>query len=199
MRPSDPWNVNIHYDRRLADLVPAGAQTVLDVGCGDGFLAAAVTERAPHVVGFDRDAGVLGRARARFADAPVSWILGDAADPPFVPGSFDAVLSNAALHHLPDTHAALTNLAALVRPGGVLAVVGFARPGLRGLPWEAFTFVNRGVMIRLRGKWEHTAPIQWPPPHTYHELRQIAREALPGVRFRRLLLGRHLFVWHRPG
>src|SRR5689334_18947200 len=31
-----PWNVNIHYDARLADCVPAAAAAVLDVGCGDG-------------------------------------------------------------------------------------------------------------------------------------------------------------------
>jgi 2-polyprenyl-3-methyl-5-hydroxy-6-metoxy-1,4-benzoquinol methylase len=37
---AEPWNVNIHYDATLAGCVPATARSVLDVGCGDGFLAA---------------------------------------------------------------------------------------------------------------------------------------------------------------
>ncbi|KNX39007.1 class I SAM-dependent methyltransferase [Luteipulveratus halotolerans] len=198
MRNGKPWNVNIHYDDRLAALVPPGAQRVLDVGCGDGFLAAQLATRVPRVVALDRDAGVLDRARERFADAEVVWVRGDATAPPYADATFDAVLSNATFHHLPDAAESLKTLAALVRPGGVLGIVGFARPGLRGLPAEAVTLAARGVANRRWGKWEHTAPIHWPPPHTYAELDAIARKTLPGGRSRRLLLGRHLLVWRRP-
>lgn len=152
------WNVNIHYDARLADCVPAAAAAVLDVGCGDGFLAARLARRVPRVVAIDIDGPVLGRARARFPDVPVAWCQGDILTHPLETGSFDAVLSNAMLHHLPDTRAALRRLSQLVRPGGTLAVVGFARPGWRELPWAATSFVARGVAIQVRGKWEHTAP-----------------------------------------
>jgi len=111
-----PWNVNIHYDARLAHCVPAAATSVLDVGCGDGFLAARLARRVPRVVAIDIDGPVLGRARARFPDAPVTWCQGDILTHPLEAGSFDAVLSNAMLHHLPDTRAALRRLSELVRP-----------------------------------------------------------------------------------
>ncbi len=42
-----PWNANIHYDGRLEACVPASAASVLDVGCGDGFLAARLARRVP--------------------------------------------------------------------------------------------------------------------------------------------------------
>src|SRR5215472_9816757 len=58
------WNANIHYDRRLAACVPAAAGTVLDAGCGDGFLAARLARRVPLMTAIDIDAAVLGRARA---------------------------------------------------------------------------------------------------------------------------------------
>jgi methylase of polypeptide subunit release factors len=53
---ADLWNVNIHYDARLAACVPATARSVLDVGCGDGFLAARLVGQVPLVVAIDVDA-----------------------------------------------------------------------------------------------------------------------------------------------
>jgi SAM-dependent methyltransferase len=138
---------------------------------------------------------VLGRARARFPDATVSWCRGDVLTHPLEAGSYDAVVSNTALHHLGDTRAALLRLGQLVRPGGVLAVVGFARMQWRDWPWAVAAFVARVIAIRVRPKWEHTAPTVWPPPDTYRQLRQVARQALPGSRIRRLLLGRYLLIW----
>jgi ubiquinone/menaquinone biosynthesis C-methylase UbiE len=58
----------------------------------------------------------------------VTWCHGDVLTHPLKPGSFDAVLSNAALHRLPDGQAALHRLSRLVRPGGTLAIVGFPAP-----------------------------------------------------------------------
>ena len=95
-RMDGPWNANIHYDTRLAACVPAAAKAVLDVGCGDGFLAARLARHVPFVVAIDRDAPVLGRARARFPEAPVTWRHGDILTHPLEAESFDAVLSNAA-------------------------------------------------------------------------------------------------------
>lgn len=47
----EPWNANIHYDRRLDACVPETARSVLDVGCGDGFLAARLARRLTHSPG----------------------------------------------------------------------------------------------------------------------------------------------------
>ena len=93
-----PWNVNIHYDGKLDSLVPATAGSVLDVGCGDGFLAARLSRRVPQVVALDIDRPVLDRARARFPNAPVTWQHGDVLTDVVTPPMFDAVVSNATLH-----------------------------------------------------------------------------------------------------
>ena len=192
------WNVNIHYDARLAACVPASAAAVLDVGCGDGFLAARLALRVPVVVAIDIDTPVLGRARARFPDAPVTWRHGDGLTHPLERESFDAVLSNAALHHLPDARTALRRLSQLVRPGGTLAIVGFTRTEWRDWPWAVTAFISLGAAIRLHGKWEHTAPQAWPARDTFRQLRQAAREILPGARIRHLLMGRYLLTWTCP-
>lgn len=194
----EPWNANIHYDRRLDACVPETARSVLDVGCGDGFLSARLARRVPRVVGLDTDAAVLERARARFPDAKVSWQRGDVLTHPFAPGSFDAVVSNATLHHLPDAEVALRRMAGLVRPGGTLAVVGFARMEPRDRPWYALALLSLGVANRVRGKWEHTAPQVWPPRDSVRELREVLREVTPGARISRLVMGRYLIRWRAP-
>ena len=192
---AEPWNINIHYDRKLDKCVPSEAASALEVGCGDGFLAARLSQRIPGVVAVDADEPVLARAKQRFPTAPVTWRHGDILDLADELGEFDAVVSNATLHHLPDTRVALACLRGLVTPGGTLALVTFARPGWRYLPWALATLVIRGVAIRLRGKWEHSAPTVWPPGFTVAELRSHVRAELPGARVSLLPLGRVFVRW----
>lgn len=194
-----PWNINIHYDALLEAKVPRAARRVLDVGCGDGFLAARLAGRVPDVTALDVDEPVLQRARARFAAAPVRWLQGDVMTAVLPRAGFDAVVSNAALHHIDDTRAALQCLADLVRPRGTLAVVTFVKPSLRNGLWHLTSWVACGVANRIKGKWEHTAPIKWPPAATLHELRDDTRAMLPGAQVRRLLYGRALIWWRAPG
>lgn len=192
-----PWNVNIHYDRLLAELAPPGSR-VLDIGCGDGFLSARLVDRGCEVVALDADADVLDRARERWVDDAIDWVHADVRSRPFPANSFDVVLSNAALHHLTDTGRALRLLGDLVRPGGRLGIVGFARNGPLDWPMSLVGSVGIFIAVRARGKWEHSAPIAWPPPSTYGGVRRVSRRVLPGRRFRRLWLGRYLLTWRCP-
>ena len=195
---AEPWNINIHYDGKLDASVSPDAASVLEVGCGDGFLAARLSKRIPDVVAVDADAPVLERAKQRFPGAAVKWRCGDILVIAGELGRFDAVVSNATLHHLPDTRAALACLRGLVGPGGTLALVTFARPGWRHLPWALATLVIRGIAIRVRGKWEHSAPTVWPPGDTVAELRRHVRAELPDAQVSLLPLGRVFVRWQAP-
>ncbi len=194
-----PWNINIHYDALLDSTVPPGTRRVLDVGCGDGFLAARLARRIPDVAALDVDVPVLHRAQARFADAPIRWVPGDVMTTDLPEAGFDAVVSNAALHHVADTGAGLRRLADLLSPGGTLVIVTFVRPSLRNALWHLTSMVACAVVNHVKGKWEHTAPIKWPPPQTLRQLRAQVHASLPGGRVRRLLYGRVLITWRAPG
>ena len=151
------------------------------------------------MVALDADAGVLERARHRWRGRRIDWIHDDLLTVDLPLNSFDVVLSNATLHHLPDEGEALTRLAALTRPNGRLGVVGFARNGFWDWPMSLVGAALLGINIRWHGgKWEHTAPIVWPPALTYGETRRVARAVLPGCVFRRLWLGRFLITWTKP-
>src|SRR3984957_16201105 len=119
------WNQNVHYQPVILNAVPPGCQTALDVGCGDGLLAARLAERCAEVTGIDRDPRMIAQARAQQARARTTFIEADFLTHPFPEASFDFVCANTSLHHM-DFTAALTTMARLLRPGGRLAVVGLA-------------------------------------------------------------------------
>ena len=171
---------------------------VLDVGCGDGILSGdLVRAGVSTVIGLDRDAGVLARARQLHHALNITWVLGDIHEQAFEPDSFDAVVSVAALHHM-DAASSLTRFAQLTKPGGVVAVVGLAASEWHDLPLAAAAFVARQLGGLTWGRWEHTAPAVWPPPLTYGDMKRLSARVLPGVRYQRHLLGRYSLVWRKP-
>jgi len=103
------------YGRDLLSLleVPAPA-CVIDVGCGTGVHAAELAARGYDVVGVDLDAAMLERARVEHPE--VTFLAGDV-QTLHLDRRFDAAISNAALHWMPDQAAALRAIRALLRPG----------------------------------------------------------------------------------
>ncbi|OZC56592.1 SAM-dependent methyltransferase [Rhodococcus sp. 06-621-2] len=192
------WNHNIHYHRLVLDAVPAGARTALDVGTGNGLLAADLHRLIREVTGIDLDRSVLDDARRE--DPSVHWLHGDVLDQRLLPAaSFDVVTSVATMHHFPDLEQALHRFAELTAPGGVVALVGVARSSRPGdALYDAAGVVQHQWYSRRYGVWEHSAPTLWPPRHTYAEVRATAARMLPGMRWTRLPLWRYAVTWTKP-
>jgi SAM-dependent methyltransferase len=187
------WNHNIHYHSVVLDAVPLDALSALDVGCGEGMLSRALRTVVPSVTGIDLHRPSLEAARSYGDD--IDYVEGDFFEHPLE--TYDVVASVATLHHV-DARKGLQRLADLVRPGGVLVVIGLARPhGLRDVP-HTVAGLAAGIPLRLvKGKWDHPSPIVWPPPVTYTEMRTLAGE-LPGSVYRRHLLYRYSITWQKP-
>jgi SAM-dependent methyltransferase len=198
------WSHNAHYHPLVLGAVPPGARRALDAGCGTGALARELRRRVPHCVGLDRDAPTLARARALDGGVDrvdgVDLVLGDLRRPPFRPGSFDLVAAVAVLHHV-DARTGLRCLAGLLRPGGVLVVVGLARSDRPAdlLPELAAAVAHRAVTrVGRRRPVDQDAPTV-PPGETWAGTRRTVREVLPGARFRRHLYWRWSATWTAPG
>ena len=110
-------------DAAVLDAIGApGAGRLLDVGCGEGWLARALTARGFDVVGIDGSAGLVEAARRAGGDTFRHLTYADAeADPASLGGPFDTVVCNFAL--LAESIAPLlASLRAATSPGGRLIV-----------------------------------------------------------------------------
>ncbi|GAA4911991.1 class I SAM-dependent methyltransferase [Streptomonospora salina] len=106
-----------HGDDLLGELAPRPGERILDAGCGTGELTAALADAGADVVGVDASPEMIDRARVRFPHLDLR--VADVRELDVEPG-FDAVLSNAVLHWIPEASAAASSMAAALRPGGRL-------------------------------------------------------------------------------
>jgi len=99
---------------------------ILDVGCGTGDDARAISGQAPgvSVTGIDASEDKIREARARTLGLPrpVDFRLGDAYALPFDDEAFDACRADRVFHHLVDPQTALAEMARVTRPGGRVVV-----------------------------------------------------------------------------
>ena len=108
----------------LADIqFPAGAR-VLEVGCGTGVLTRVIA-RWPgvgEVVGVDPAPSLLSRARALATELPnIRFEEADGRSLPFDAHSFDVVVFDSTLSHVPEPERALAEAHRVLRPLGWLA------------------------------------------------------------------------------
>jgi SAM-dependent methyltransferase len=117
---SVPWQV---WLQGLVE-IPEGGD-VLEVGCGTGLLWTIgwTSEESDFSLTLsDLSAGMVAETTpvVQTKIANVMGLAADAQDLPFADASFDLVIANQMLYHVPDPTTALREFARVLRPGGVL-------------------------------------------------------------------------------
>ena len=150
--------------RRLRGSLKPGAR-VLDVACGTGDLALAVSEAAPEarVAGLDfcRPMLEIARRKAAAAGGAIPFVEGDALRLPFGDGSFEAATIAFGLRNLSDVEAGLGELRRVLAPGGSVAILEFSRPVVPGFRALFQLYFHRvlplvgGLVSGSRGAYEY--------------------------------------------
>lgn len=105
-------------------------RSALVVGCGLGRDAEYIARLGFRTVAFDISPTAVRTARERHPESPVLYCTADLLDPPAGwLGGFDLVVESMNVQSLPEPprSRAITQVAAMVRPGGTLLVVAAAR------------------------------------------------------------------------
>jgi ubiquinone/menaquinone biosynthesis C-methylase UbiE len=130
---------------------------VLDVGFGEGYGAAILSESVGDYVGLDMSEDAVRHASSRYTFPNVRFERSDATAIPFDAESFDLVVSFHVLEHVDEPEPYLVELARVCRPEGHVVIVtpnGAFRlaPGER--PWNRFHVreFDRGELARLLSK-----------------------------------------------
>lgn len=109
----------------VAECEPSG-RACLDLCCGQGTLTALLTEAGAEATGLDFSRRMLDLAAERAPGARL--VESDAADMPFDDHSFDQVLCNFGMMHLPDQPRALREIARVLKPGGRFIMATWEAP-----------------------------------------------------------------------
>lgn len=170
------------------------ADEVLDVATGTGLIARDITRRyGCRVVGTDQSESMLRSASGRLI------VCGDANSLPFSDARFDAVVFSYLLRYVGDPASTLTELARVLKPGGVLASVEFGVPSWSPARtgWHAWARGGFPVAARAFGdgwhevggflpgsivEWART----WPPER---QARAWSEAGIDDVRIKRMTFG----------
>lgn len=133
---------------------------VLDVGCGDGALAAALARRGANVTGLDPDPLMLELAGSRPEGKSFTLVEGMAEALPFPDRSFDRVVAVTVLCFIPRADRAIAEMARVLKPGGRLVIGELGR-------WSIWAAIRR-----IRG-WLGSARWSAARFRTRNELREL--------------------------
>ncbi len=154
------WSDDIRWVRTLKNLVPGRlswfdkqidwqGKAVLDLGCAGGFMAEALVERGAIVTGIDPAGQAIeaARAHAKQGGLTIGYDVGVGENLPYATASFDVVVCVDVLEHVSDLSLVLSEVARVLKPGGVflydtinrnkvaqLAAITMAEDVLRILP-----------------------------------------------------------------
>jgi SAM-dependent methyltransferase len=140
-------------------VLPAGAR-ILEVGCGAGFLTAALAQRGLRVDAVDASEGMVDATRGRIATLGLADVatarVADVHALEVVDGTYAAVVALGVLPWLHSPGAALREIARILAPGGAVILTGNNRARLnfvldpRYNPLFAFPLKRRAKAVLKR-------------------------------------------------
>ena len=124
----DPDLYNEHFARYAYAGQYCAGKVVLDTGCGVGYGASYLAERALRVVGVDRDGSAIRYACRHFRSPAVQYVVSDCEGLAFDNNRFDVVTSFELIEHLRDARAYLAEVRRVLKPTGLFIVSTPNRP-----------------------------------------------------------------------
>jgi 2-polyprenyl-3-methyl-5-hydroxy-6-metoxy-1,4-benzoquinol methylase len=206
------WTGNNHYHSFLLRHVPAGCESVLEIGCGTGAFSRAVAEKAQSVHAIDLSSQMIRVARSRSSQFPqIEFEVADVMTRELPAAQFDYIVTIATLHHL--AHAAvLAKLKDALKLGGKLIVLDLYQPETNlltaaGLIDTLLNVLAMGTSVSLRLvhnrrlRLPRAARAAWETHGktdrylTMDEVRSLYEPMFPGVVIRKHLLWRYSAIW----
>ncbi|HEX2951359.1 MAG TPA: methyltransferase domain-containing protein [Armatimonadota bacterium] len=180
-------------------LLPPRCDSALDIGCGSGILAEALSPYFTQVTGIDISAGMLALARERRPLPNVDYRRQDAHDLS-ADEHYDYIVSRTTFHHLEDIPAVLERLKTIINPGGHIVILDCVSPVATPPRWSYLvgaygeflpncrklgTSVARKILkFRISRPWlDHLASDRYLSENAFHA---VFTKALPGCTITRV-------------
>lgn len=104
---------------------PADGLSILDAGCGEGYMARLLAEKGAKVTGIDSSTGLITAARnhEQSGTLAVSFDVGSVDSLPYGPDEFDVVVCNHLVNDLQEPSSAIREFSRVLRDGGRLIIL----------------------------------------------------------------------------
>jgi 2-polyprenyl-6-hydroxyphenyl methylase / 3-demethylubiquinone-9 3-methyltransferase len=172
------WDGSQRWLRTLQNLVPARlkyfdavvqwkGKSVLDLGCGGGFMAEALATRGAIVTAIDPAAGAIDIAKRHAAEQghAIRYVVGSGESLPLDDQCMDCVVCVDVLEHVADLGRVLDEVRRVLKPGGL-----FLFDTINRGPLATLAIVHLGeTVLRLLPKGTHD-PAMFIPPWQLKEL-----------------------------
>jgi len=130
-------------------------QSLLDIGCGPGFLTRHFASKGYKVTAVDlsEKAVMLTRKSLELYGLHAEVLNGDAENLAFEDGSFDYVISSGVLHHTPDTRRAVLEAYRVLKPGGRAKITLYYKNILLREPfWSVTKLLAKNMLKNVPGR-----------------------------------------------
>jgi len=130
------------------DALNVADKKILEIGLGEGADSERLIRRGAHWSGVDLTAEAVERVRTRLTlrELPYDELQqGSVLDLPFADSTFDMVFSHGVLHHVPEIGQAQSEIHRVLRPGGELVIMMYARRSLNYL--ISIGVIRRAAML----------------------------------------------------
>lgn len=149
------WNLDQRKEIFLNDISlnkdDVKGKLLLDAGCGNGSMTAALSTMQMEVVGMDIHNGLNRAYKAKIEIAKntshlVHYVQGNLFEPPFKNNSYDLIYSSGVIHHTPSSEGTFNKIYPLIKTDGRVYVWVY---GQRPLPVVAFQWAGRQLRKRV--------------------------------------------------
>jgi 2-polyprenyl-3-methyl-5-hydroxy-6-metoxy-1,4-benzoquinol methylase len=189
-------------ERFIVGQIPAGAGSLVDVGCGSGRLTRAAVRRTRRALGVDLSFRMIASARSRTApDATIDYRVSDVMTEELPEAPFDVVLTVNMVHHAPRADV-VRRLVELTAPAGTVLIQDVVdRSGLRYALVNAAALARNVVAQPRAARSVRALYSSHGEGEKYLTPREVVgsyASLLPGAKIHHRLSWRYSIVWTRP-
>jgi excisionase family DNA binding protein len=119
-----------YYDRSIKDRIMSmdilgRSMTAVDLGCGDGYISRAVSERVEKVIAIDISSKMLELLNKKAEESGIrniETIETEAQEVPLQDSSIDIVFASMFLHHIEEPEDIINEVYRILKPGGTVVL-----------------------------------------------------------------------------
>lgn len=127
------WLCDPLFSQWIVENVSAYGKTILDVGCGNGYMFDYYAKCFEKIAAIDPSSSLLPQIEEKLSQGSITFLSAAAESIPFSDNQYDIVISKSSLHHFEDAAKGLKEMKRVAK--NIVAVVEVVAPSEKCMPF----------------------------------------------------------------